>query len=87
MPASGQGSDQPARRGRDPAIHRYDSFVLRLWMRGDPATFHRAEMRRVQSETIATATNVTLDWVQDELVRMLGQDERGDSCRTLAGDV
>jgi hypothetical protein len=56
-------------------------------MRGDPATFHRAEMRRVQSETIATATNVTLDWVQDELVRMLGQDERGDSCRTLAGDV
>ncbi|HYI24743.1 MAG TPA: hypothetical protein VD767_04965 [Thermomicrobiales bacterium] len=72
MPESRRGADQAEDRGN----HRYDSFVLRLWMRGDPSAFHRAEVRHVQSETVTTATNVTLEWVGKEMGRLLDRGAR-----------
>jgi hypothetical protein len=56
-------------------VHRYDSFVVRLWSRGDGTRFGRAELRHVQSDVVSTGTMVGLEWVDGEILRLLGLHE------------
>lgn len=62
--------------GSPAGIHRYDSFVVRLWSRGDGPQFGRAEIRHVQSDVVSTGTMVGLDWVNGEIRRRLGIHEK-----------
>ncbi len=56
-------------------VHRYDSFVVRLWSRGDGELFGRAELRHVQSDVVSTGTMVGLEWIDAEMARLLGLHE------------
>lgn len=51
--------------------HHYDSFVVRLWSRGDDARFVRAELRHVQADAVVTGTHVAPEWVAVEIRRFL----------------
>jgi hypothetical protein len=53
-------------------VHQYDSFVVRLWSRGDGTQFGRAELRHVQSDVVSAGTMVGLEWVDKEILRLLG---------------
>ncbi len=52
------------------APHRYDSFVVRIWMSGGER-FARVQVRHVQSDTLETATMVNWDWVAQAMDRLM----------------
>lgn len=56
-------------------VHRYDSFVVRLWTRGNGDGFGRAEVRHVQSDAVSTGTTVGPGWVEAEIRRFLALHE------------
>jgi hypothetical protein len=51
---------------------RYESFLVRTWRRDDPARFARVELRHIQTEHVAYATDVDLDWLASTLIRLIG---------------
>ena len=67
----GAGTDDGPRE-----VHRYDSFVVRLWSRGEGDQFGRAELRHVQSDVVSTGTMVGLEWVDAEMLRLMGLHEK-----------
>jgi hypothetical protein len=51
---------------------RYDSFLVRIWVRADHVQYARVDVQHIQTDHSATATDVDLQWIASEISRLAG---------------
>ena len=65
----------PSQTPAGPAI--YDSFVVRMWRTPDSQNLRRIEIEHVQSGVIASAGDVTPEWILAQFNHGLGDPPPG----------
>lgn len=80
------GSDEGRIDDDHTGERRYDSFIVRLWRAEGSVRLLRVEVEHAQSDAVASARGVEIDWIGVWIAQILGASQPPPMTKTF-GDA